>query len=90
MRILLGMSGGLDSTWSARRVLNEGHTVEGACLVMHDETELSSARDAAAALGIALREIDCRARFCEAVIRNFASEYRVGKRRTPASSVTAR
>ena len=83
MRILLGMSGGLDSTWGARRLLDEGHTVEGACLVMHDETELSLARDAAAALGIALREIDCRARFRETVIRNFASEYSAGRTPNP-------
>lgn len=83
MRILLGMSGGLDSTWSARRLLAEGHSVEGVFLVMHGETELDSARTAARALGIKLREIDCRARFCETVIQNFASEYRVGRTPNP-------
>ncbi len=83
MRILLGMSGGLDSTWSARRLLDAGHSVEGAVLVMHGDTELTSAREAAAALGIALHEIDCRARFCETVIRDFASEYRRGRTPNP-------
>ncbi len=34
-KILLGMSGGVDSTFSAVRLLNEGYDVEGAILVMN-------------------------------------------------------
>ena len=39
MRILLGMSGGLDSSFSALKLKEEGHSVEGAVLIMHDYTE---------------------------------------------------
>ena len=42
-KILLGMSGGVDSTFSAVRLLNEGYDVEGAILVMSEHTDTSSA-----------------------------------------------
>ena len=41
MKILLGMSGGLDSTYAAYKLLRDGHTVEGAVLKMHGHTEIS-------------------------------------------------
>ena len=68
MRILLGMSGGLDSSFSALKLKEEGHSVEGAVLIMHDYTELDSARAAAREIGIALHEIDCRPLFEKTVI----------------------
>lgn len=77
------MSGGLDSTWSARKLLSEGHTVEGAILLMHDHTALQEARSSASALGIPLREIDCRERFRETVMASFAAEYLAGRTPNP-------
>ena len=74
MRILVGISGGLDSAYAARKLLNEGHEVEGAVLVMHDYTEVDSAKSVAAELGITLHTVDCRERF-SAVIDNFIDEY---------------
>ena len=74
MRILVGISGGLDSAYAARKLLNEGHEVEGAVLVMHDYTEVDSAKSVAAELGITLHTVDCRERF-SAVIDNFIGEY---------------
>ena len=74
MKILVGMSGGFDSTYAAKKLIDEGHEVEGAVLIMHGYTECEAARQAARSLGIPLREIDCRERF--SVIReNFVSEY---------------
>ena len=75
MRILLGMSGGLDSTYAAKLLLAAGHTVEGAVLIMHDHTELSAARESAISLGIKLHEIDCREIFRRTVMADFTSEY---------------
>ena len=74
MRILVGISGGVDSAYAAKRLLLLGHTVEGAVLIMHEHTELSAARDAAASVGIKLHEIDCRDSF-KNIKDNFVSEY---------------
>ena len=57
MRILLGMSGGLDSTYAAMKLKEEGHTVEGACLLMHPYTDTHLAKEAADSLGIKLHVI---------------------------------
>ena len=35
MKILLGLSGGVDSTYAALKLKNEGHEVEGAVVLMH-------------------------------------------------------
>ncbi len=83
MRILLGMSGGLDSTYAARVLLDAGHTVEGAVLVMHDFTETREARESAASLGIPLCEIDCRAGFDASVVTPFCESYLAGKTPNP-------
>ena len=74
MKILVGISGGVDSAYAAKKLLLDGHTVEGAVLIMHEHTELSAAREAAASVGIPLHEIDCRGDF-EAIKQNFVSEY---------------
>ena len=81
MRILLGMSGGIDSTYAAVRLMREGHTVEGATLIMHEHTELEASRSAARSLGIPLHEIDCREPFARIVQSNFVEEYK--NARTP-------
>ena len=83
MRILLGMSGGLDSSFSALKLIEEGHSVEGAVLIMHDYTELDSARESARELGIKLHEIDCRDLFREAVVSDFIEQYRRGRTPNP-------
>ena len=74
MKILVGMSGGFDSTYAARKLINLGHTVEGAVLIMHGHTECESARLAAKSLGITRHEIDCRGLFSR-ITENFVSEY---------------
>lgn len=83
MKVLLGMSGGLDSTYAARLLLNAGHTVEGAVLVMHDYTETREARESAASLGIPLHEIDCRKGFDRDVVLPFCASYLAGKTPNP-------
>lgn len=83
MRILLGMSGGLDSTYAARILQREGHEVIGAFLAMHDKTDPNPARESAAALGIRLVEVDCRAAFDREVILSFAADYRAGRTPNP-------
>ena len=82
MRILVGMSGGLDSTYAALKLINEGHEVEGAVVVMHEYTETEGAREAAQSLRIPLHEIDAREAFCT-VKKNFVDEYSCGRTPNP-------
>ena len=81
MKILLGMSGGIDSTFAALKMKNEGHEVVGAVLVMHDCTDTASAERAAERVGIPLVKIDCRDAFEKEVKSYFVNEY--ANARTP-------
>lgn len=83
MRILLGMSGGVDSTYAALKLKEEGHDVEGAVLVMHEYTETDLAEAAAKSVGIPLHKIDCRDVFESRVVGNFISEYLSGRTPNP-------
>lgn len=82
MKILVGISGGVDSAYAAKKLLTEGHEVEGAVLIMHDYTELDAARDVATSVGIKLHEIDCRNSF-EDIKQNFVNEYTSGRTPNP-------
>ena len=75
MKILIGMSGGVDSTYAAFRLKQQGHTVEGAVLIMHEYTDITAAKAAAESVGIPLTVIDARERFSACVIPNFIEEY---------------
>lgn len=83
MRILVGMSGGIDSTFAAHRLRTLGHEVAGAVLDMHEYSDVEAARAAADALGITLYIINCRERFEECVVSDFISEYRRGRTPNP-------
>lgn len=75
MKILLGLSGGVDSSYAALKLKNEGHTVEGAIVLMHEYTEVSAAKESAASLRIPLHVIDAREEFEKIVKQNFIFEY---------------
>ncbi len=76
------MSGGLDSTVAALKLMDEGHCVEGAVLVMHEHTDVAAAESAAASIGINLHKIDASEKF-EAVKENFANEYSLARTPNP-------
>ena len=82
MKILVGISGGVDSAYAAKKLILDGHSVEGAVLIMHEFTELDAAREAAASVGIPLHEIDCREAF-SVIKENFVSEYISGRTPNP-------
>ncbi len=85
MKILVGLSGGLDSTYTAYKLINEGHEVEGIVLKMHDYTDISAAKKTAELLGIKLHILDCRESFKKYVISNFISEYSSGHTPNPCT-----
>lgn len=83
MKILVGMSGGLDSTSVALKLLQDGHGVTGAFIRFTDISNPSDARVAAKELGIELLEIDCREDFKKYVIDYFVTEYQSGRTPNP-------
>ena len=83
MKILLGVSGGLDSSFSAFKLIGEGHEVVGAILVMHENPEIDSAREVCDSFGIPLVVLDVREKFENTVVRNFIDEYRVARTPNP-------
>ncbi len=81
--VLLGMSGGLDSTYSARLLLAAGYRVMGAVLVFSKETDVQAARIAADEVGIELLEIPVEEAFATEVIARFAADYAQGRTPNP-------
>lgn len=81
--ILVGMSGGLDSTYVAYRYKEQGYTVYGAVLRMSDETNVRAAQTAADQVGIPLEIIDVREAFDRHVKQYFAQSYAIGQTPNP-------
>ena len=81
--VLVGLSGGLDSTFAALSLMEDGYAVEGAVLCFSEHTDIRSAEKAASDLGIKLHIIDCRNDFKSFVTENFISEYRRGRTPNP-------
>ena len=87
-RVLLGMSGGVDSSAAALVLLRAGYEVSGVTMMLHSGQEdgscgsLREAEDAAAVcrmLGIPHRILDFSETFSRMVKDNFVSEYRCGR-----------
>lgn len=98
MRIVVAMSGGVDSSVAAARLAREGHEVIGLSMQLYDQREspeafgsccslddLYDARQVAASIGIPHYIVNFEAPFRETVVRNFVDEYAAG--RTPIPCV---
>ncbi len=85
MKILVGLSGGVDSTYTAYKLKKEGHSVEGIVLKMHKYTDVEAAAKTADILGIKLNLLDCTESFDKHVISNFISEYSAGHTPNPCT-----
>ncbi|MGL5318012.1 MAG: tRNA 2-thiouridine(34) synthase MnmA [Bacteroidales bacterium] len=88
-KVLLGMSGGTDSSVSAILLKEAGYEVIGITFRFYDREEntqhLNDARDLAARLGIEHRIYDARETFKHKILDYFVSEYMQG--RTPVPCV---
>ena len=96
MRVLVAMSGGVDSSVVAALLHEQGHEVVGATLQLYDHgaaarrkgaccagQDIHDAREVAAHLGIAHYVLDREQRFRDAVITPFAASYAAGETPIP-------
>lgn len=86
-KVLLGMSGGVDSTASVIVLKNQGYEVIGATYRLTDDENveecIQDAQNAAKKLGIEHIVVDYRKNFKDEVINDFINEYMVGHTPNP-------
>ena len=87
-RILLGMSGGVDSSAAALCLLEQGYDVSGVTALLTPEADESDeavrdARRVCEVLGLQHFVVDLRQKFADTVIDNFAGEYKEGRTPNP-------
>ena len=100
-RVVVAMSGGVDSSVIAALLKAEGYDVVGVTLQLYDHgaathrkgaccagQDIHDARRVAETLGIPHYVLDYESRFKEAVIDRFAESYSTARRRCPASTAT--
>jgi tRNA-uridine 2-sulfurtransferase len=98
MRIVVAMSGGVDSSVAAALLVEQGHEVIGLSMQLYDQSEgqtsfgsccsiddLHDARRVAAAIGIPHYIVNFEKQFGEQVIANFVSEYAAGRTPLPCA-----
>jgi len=98
MRIVVAMSGGVDSSVAAALLAERGHEVIGLSMQLYDQSEgqtsfgsccsiddLHDARRVAAAINIPHYIVNFEKQFNEQVISNFVSEYAAGRTPLPCA-----
>jgi tRNA-uridine 2-sulfurtransferase len=92
-KVILGLSGGVDSAVAGARLLEAGYRVEGLFMKNWDEddepgycaaeADLAMAREVAAHLGIPLHKANYAAEYWDRVFAHFLAEYRAGRTPNP-------
>jgi len=93
MKVLVAMSGGVDSTLAAALLLEQGHEVLGCTLRLVDPQPGVEAPDpaaAAASLGIPFTAWDLREEFERLVVAPFVASYAAGRTPNPCALCNAR
>lgn len=82
-KIVVAMSGGVDSTLTARLLLDAGYDVYGATMYQFDGQNISDAEEMARFLGIPHKVIDVRAIYKKLVLQYFIDSYAKGTTPNP-------
>lgn len=85
-KVILGMSGGVDSTVAAYLLKQDGYDVTGVTLALYSENGLSEAEEAkrvASTMGIPHETVDLSEHFHKEVIARFIQAYREGATPNP-------
>jgi len=90
-KVILGVSGGVDSAVSAALLLEQGYTVEGLHMTNWDEEDsyctaaddYQDARKACQHLGIPLHRVNFAKEYYDQVFEHFLAEYRAGRTPNP-------
>ena len=98
-KVVIAMSGGVDSSLAARLLVDQGYDVMGVTMKLwgyidsegrptHDSNccsldDINNAKAECASLGIPHYTLDMSAEFKEIVIQNFVSEYKAGRTPNP-------
>src|SRR5210317_1246082 len=85
-KVMVAMSGGVDSTMAAVLLVDQGYDVVGATLELADSDRcclIFEARSTCADLGIPYHVIDAKKQFQREIIGYFKSEYRKGRTPSP-------
>src|SRR6185436_2477395 len=98
MRIVVAMSGGVDSSVAAALLAEQGHDVIGLSMQLYDQAEgqssfgsccsidgLNDARRVAAAINIPHYILNFERQFQEQVVTNFVNEYTAGRTPLPCA-----
>jgi tRNA-specific 2-thiouridylase len=97
VRVVVAMSGGVDSSVAAAILASEGHDVVGLSMQLYDQSgthafgsccsldDLHDARRVAAAIGIPHYILNFERQFQETVVANFVGEYAAGRTPLPCA-----
>lgn len=90
MKIMVAMSGGVDSTMTAKTLQEAGHEIVGCYMMLHDkpgyhEENIRKVKKVGDFLGINVHILDLRERFNEFVYNPFVNEYKAGKTPNPCA-----
>lgn len=86
IKVLVGMSGGVDSSAAALLLQDSGYSVEGVTLKLCPEEDERNILDAASVcekMGIPFHTLDLKEQFSSKVIGNFIDEYKAGNTPNP-------